>query len=160
MNDLQPIKRERFNQKKKISLLTAFLLISFQDSRHSIWHRDFRFSEGCSFFTSRGMAAMKAEEKESGKQPPIRNAQHLPCEYIRRPRGQNSDAASVDDTYFQRWSPHAFVNLLQFWLPAQWFLQSVSDHRGTYSFHWCITTLWQVLGTQQWASLTPEDSPS
>lgn len=31
---------------------------------------------------------MKAEEKESGKQPPIRNAQRLACEYIRRPWGQ------------------------------------------------------------------------
>lgn len=70
-------------KRKKKSLFTAFLLISFQDSRHNIWHRDFRFSEGCFFFTFRGMAAMKAEEKESGKQPPIRNAQHLACEYIR-----------------------------------------------------------------------------
>lgn len=44
---------------------------------------------------------MKAEERESGKQPPLRNAQHLACEYIRRPWGENSDAASVDDISFQ-----------------------------------------------------------
>lgn len=64
-----------------------------------------------------------------------------------------SDAASVDDVYFQGWSPHAFMNPLQFWLPAQWFLQSVCDHRGTYSFHWSITTIRQGLVTQQWAAL-------
>lgn len=138
MSDLQPIKSKWFNQKKKKkTLFTAFPLISFQDSRHNICHRDFNPSEGCSLLTFRGMEGLKKEERESSKHPPIRNAQHLVWgNGISRQWCQNSDAASADDTYFHGWIPHAFENLLQFWLPAQWFLQFVSYHKGVLFLFW------------------------
>lgn len=125
------------SKEKKKTLFTAFPLISFQDSRHNICHRDFNPSEGCSLLTFRGMEGLKKEERESSKHPPIRNAQHLVWgNGISRQWCQNSDAASADDTYFHGWIPHAFENLLQFWLPAQWFLQFVSYHKGVLFLFW------------------------